>query len=1111
MNCPVTEDLSTPLHKACAGSKLGHLAAVKLLLDGGANVHALNKWRETPLLTAANHGQAGSVEALLAAGADPCKCTDTGWSPLSIAAYKGHDDVVRILLEEGAPTEEDDPTLSALLQAATKGLPDTVELLLRHGADHTVTTKKGDTALSILVEQNLIDAAVEMVTEYNASIPRCSRDRKKVQRARLLINLRMKQLEKEGKENPDSTDDEDTDDEFMGKNSAQHVEEDDDNASFSSSVNSKDGKKKKKNQAKLSAVEKARAAEEALLLELEQEESQAKKVEAEASTKRAKKKKKKERERQQKVKEERERQLREEKEAMEREERERIKKEKEERERRERELKLQQEKEREMREVMEKEKSLIAKRKAREERERREKEVKQPAKGRKVANKDARASVSPPPSRSHSNDKRGITNVKGRKYATESTPNKKAISPKSKSTKPTAPLTGNRRWETTAPKQNNPVPSKPGQPLDGTIIDQGLLVPQPVSVKDESNSKLLPLLDHASNVYAHTDSLPCIPTQFDDKSMPSTIDKVDARSDAQQYVNGSRTQIAQSDSVHTTHKVEHPAIALFRRDKVSEILLRCSSALNNLLDGSAFKRVVYRWILRASHSQFSYIDPFIPSWTDVSELTAFFQRQFISESRRQFSARAPMTALPSIESLKEAGASIALYCQNVAKQVLDYRLRIEEQLPSVWTDAELGMLASNESMNDAPVITLTWANRASVYLPHPTIASLRDRYAGSSSPHCFLASVFVAKIWYETSRLVTEDAATDFRLTSRTQSCLASEAAVSGELFSDPFTALSTNVFWGRYEQVDALFGGQKPFAKDDQGSEEVLARLGGSVSVLLPLDNIVASQYVHRMVDLLDKATVVNTPVSFAVFVHAECFLDLGENGPLASDLCRLDPRLVENQNKWCYVKRIEILRPGAHMFRTGDAEESLKLSTSPSLFLLLQNDLGLARFGLSESSVSQIVGSMGPPLETKLSFDIPSEFPTTNESHLQDTAHFMNNQVTFDSRPSMRSDVTMMTGTFIPVSSFSPASTNKEIVPRGRRGRLFALEDDGEEDQLGDVDIMMSGMLTNLDVADLFMNTNVASENVDIEAISLMGIGPFSHSGNSASGRNGRLGSNL
>ena len=110
INVRVTEDLSTPLHKACAGSKEGHLEAVKLLLEGEADVHALNKWRETPLLTAANHGQAKAVEALLRHNADPCKCTDTGWSPLSIAAYKGHDEVVNCVWFPPAL----EPTTSAL-------------------------------------------------------------------------------------------------------------------------------------------------------------------------------------------------------------------------------------------------------------------------------------------------------------------------------------------------------------------------------------------------------------------------------------------------------------------------------------------------------------------------------------------------------------------------------------------------------------------------------------------------------------------------------------------------------------------------------------------------------------------------------------------------------------------------------------------------------------------------------------------------------------------------------------------------------------------------------------------------------------------------------------
>lgn len=356
VNCKVIEDCSTPLHKACAGSKDGHLSSVNQLIAGGADVHALNKWRETPLLTAANHGQASAVKALLKAGADPCRCTDTGWSPLSIAAYKGHDDVVELLLEHGAPTEEYDPTLSALLQAATKGLPKTVEILLRNGADHTVTTKKGDTALSILVEQNLIDAAVEMVTDYKASISRCSRDRKKVQRARLQINLRMKQMKERGSWKDEDDEGSDEDD----------VDVDDDSKSGignEGNSHSQNGKKSKKNKTSVSAEEKAKAAAEELLLALEMEESKAIQEEAAANSKRNKKKKKKEREKQQKLEQEKLEQEKLEKEAKERERQKRIR---EEEERKQREAKLKEQKEREMLEVKERKKNEALKKKERE-------------------------------------------------------------------------------------------------------------------------------------------------------------------------------------------------------------------------------------------------------------------------------------------------------------------------------------------------------------------------------------------------------------------------------------------------------------------------------------------------------------------------------------------------------------------------------------------------------------------------------------------------------------------------------------------------------------------------------------------------------------------------
>lgn len=1116
MNCPVTEDLSTPLHKACAGSKQGHLAAVKLLLDGGANVHALNKWRETPLLTAANHGQAGAVEALLAAGADPCKCTDTGWSPLSIAAYKGHDDVVRILLEEGAPTEEDDPTLSALLQAATKGLPDTVELLLRHGADHTVTTKKGDTALSILVEQNLIDAAVEMVSEYNASIPRCSRDRKKVQRARLLINLRMKQLEKEGKENPDSTDDEDSDDYGGGRNVAQHFDHEEDNDSCASSIASKDGKKKKKNYNKLSAEEKARAAEEALLLELEQEDAQAKKVEAEASSKRAKKKKKRERERQQKLKEEVERQQLEEREAMEREEQERIRKEQEEKERKDRELKLQKEKEREIREMTEKEKHVAAKRKEREDRERREKEPKF-LRNRKISNRDSTGSVSPVTSRSNSIEKRGTKAPKGRKISTDPTPNKKILSPKSKTAKPVAPLAGNRRWETALPKSSKPSsPRNVPHSVDSQSprIENAPMLPESACTTVEIKASLS---HNEENLTSSTDispqSAPNLSfTDSFEKHVPAMTYPVEPpeKSLSSPIIYGQGLV----ESGRSGQDVEHPAISLFRRDKLAELLHRCSNALTNLIDSSTLRRVIYRWITRASHSSLPYIDPMIPSWSNVEELVTFFQRQFIGEGRRIIGQRSStMASPPSVEALKDAGSSAAVFCQTIAKQVHEYKQRIEEQLPKEWTDVELGMSVSGGVL-DGNATNVSWSNQAHVVLPTPSLTALRDRYVRRPNASRFLASVFVARIWYDTSRLITKDAASDYRLSPLTQATLSEEGAVTAELFSDPFSSLTSNVFWGRHEQVDSLFGGQKPFATSPHGSEEVLALHGGSVSVLVPVDSVVASQYMNRIVSLIDEASSRNSPVSFAVFLQSECFHEVSSNGPSSNDLTFLDPRLGEHEPRRSYIRRVEVLRAGRHFFFDGDIVGKPQVAAMQSVFVLLQNDAGMARFGFSDVSVAKIIGSMTvafPEEQMKTTgFRLAPNFqPPIATQHSNGPNYFVNGhpQISHESHETGMSD---FNNNLQPMTTFSPHGKNVEAVHRGRRGRLFALEDDdGEDGQLGDVDLMMSGMFNNLDVAGLFKNTNnVGSDNVDIEAISLMGIGPLSNHLNGTHNQLGRPG---
>ena len=69
----------------------------------------------------------------------------------------------------------------------SKGHVNTVLLLLSCGADANVTDRHGDTALWKLVDQDLSEAALYMVQDHHASIARCSRDRKKVTKARLML------------------------------------------------------------------------------------------------------------------------------------------------------------------------------------------------------------------------------------------------------------------------------------------------------------------------------------------------------------------------------------------------------------------------------------------------------------------------------------------------------------------------------------------------------------------------------------------------------------------------------------------------------------------------------------------------------------------------------------------------------------------------------------------------------------------------------------------------------------------------------------------------------------------------------------------------------------
>mmetsp|Transcript_23283 Transcript_23283/g.64584 ORF Transcript_23283/g.64584 Transcript_23283/m.64584 type:complete len:1709 (-) Transcript_23283:1446-6572(-) len=1045
VNCRVTEDSSTPLHKACAGSKPGHLEAVKLLLESNADVHALNKWRETPLLTAANHGQAGAVELLLRAGADPCKCTDTGWSPLSIAAYKGHDEVVKLLLEEGAPTEEADPTLSALLQAATKGLPDTVELLLQHGADHTVTTKKGDTALSILVEQNLIDAAVEMVTEYKASIPRCSRDRKKVQRARLLINLRLKQQQREN-----GSDDDD------------QVEPIPESGAEPTKAKSNRKKKKKKN----TAEQQARAAEEALLLELEQEDAERHKLEQDANKKSAKKRKKKERERQlkkeqeerrkaeEKEEEERRKRIQDARDAAEREERERLaaaqrKEEEENRKKQEKAIRQQQQKEREQR------------KKLRKEEEERKKNLQQ--KERIAKNESSKNGAS--------NGSQKHNEGEGQNQFPSTSLQKNAVT-----TKTNVVNGGNKRgWESLPVKSAKSIPSKP-------ILNDGPKVKIQQASKQVSDAPRNFTENIIEDVNVIGNRVEPATSFVANHKQVRPLESNTANTGT--YLSAEISSNMVSNSIHIAAvRIEPPAVSIFRREKISELLHRFSTAKSTSdplgsVDLMVVKKVLFRWIMRAAHESSGYIDFIVPSWDDADKLATFFQRQFISETRKFF--RNTNRSI-SMESLKEAGTATAHLCLSLANDVADFHRRFVDQLPPDWNDASIGVTLTEipSNMGDSTVV-INWSNMSRVNLPGTVFAKLKERYRGPKSQ--LLSSIFVCKTCYDTKLLLVEDTSMDYSLTPTARSSLAVELCVDTEVWSDPFLALSNNSFFGQFAEIDRMFGGLKPFGTN----EDPLCQKGGSVSVLAPPDNMLATRYLHRMVDILESCDQANLPVSFTVFLRSECLVTQKPT-PSRDDLYMLEPRLRDRAD---YISRVETLVEGAHYYFSEKLGSS-QASTTTSLFVLLQNSLGRNRFPIRNIGILQILGSSEagakkinePTLGGALTYtqNLTSQTDSSfmsDRRFLQPSAHLSASPTPPQTTISPDFAFGSIGAPVPPLSSAFVQDTTSSLRRAGpRRGRLFDLVDNGEEDTMNDVDLV-SGLPVTFE---LFQNS---PQDVDVEA---------------------------
>ncbi|XP_033219899.1 putative ankyrin repeat protein RF_0381 [Belonocnema kinseyi] len=181
-----TSPHGSPLHVACdtfysskSNDKSHHVhktKIVKFLIQQGANIHALNSTKKTPLLTAVDNKYEKMVEVLLQEGANFQMKFHQKRNTLHYIVGINHLGIMKLFLDKGLdPNVRDCRNETPLIYGAkssAKGISmDVAELLVEYGADIDAADNNGNTALHVasgLNDVEVIKRLLKLKANVNA-------------------------------------------------------------------------------------------------------------------------------------------------------------------------------------------------------------------------------------------------------------------------------------------------------------------------------------------------------------------------------------------------------------------------------------------------------------------------------------------------------------------------------------------------------------------------------------------------------------------------------------------------------------------------------------------------------------------------------------------------------------------------------------------------------------------------------------------------------------------------------------------------------------------------------------------------------------------------------